>query len=288
MKPKITTLALAVAFAFSGAAYGQTATGTGTANSQSGVTANPVNQNNNSGTGSSSSSSGSQAGASSQTTGNSVGVTVQQDFRGPASSTVESRISGTTTENVNVHSSGTVTENHNINTNLSGTTTLKNVPNVVPPNILPTSPCMGSTSIGGSVAGFGIGGGTSWKDGDCGYRETARVFMQAGRMEDGIAVLCASEYAAAAPICKAQAKKAADEAARPQVASARQDLIRTQNDAGRNSLTNGTMSKSELDTKLTMAAMQPTKSDQKAANCAVARQAGDLILAERFGCVGGK
>lgn len=79
-------------------------------------------------------------------------------------------------------------------------TRLANVPAVSAPNIYPTSPCMGSTSVGGSGVGFGFTLGSSWKDDDCGIRETARLFGL--NTPDGIAVACQSSYAAAAPSCK--------------------------------------------------------------------------------------
>lgn len=91
------------------------------------------------------------------------------------------------------------------------TTTLKNTPDVSLGGLYPSSPCMGTSNIGGSGPGFSLGFGTSWKDDDCGYRETARLFGV--NTADGIAVLCSSEYAKAAPSCqKAAAKKAAAEA----------------------------------------------------------------------------
>lgn len=268
MKAKTKFLALAVAVIFTGAAYGQTSNSNSTsgAGASTTTTANPVN--NNFGNGSSTSASGSQAGAVSSTVGNdaNLGVTVHQDFSTPGKQTIEH--TGTSTSNVN--------------TNISGTTTLRNVPNVVPPNILPTSPCMGSSSIGGSVAGFGIGGGTSWKDTDCGYRETARVFMQAGRMDDGIAVLCASEYAGSAPVCKnlaAQQKKA--EAAQVQ-ANARDQQIKDANDRARQTVTLGQMTKSQQDTALTRAAMMPTELARKQENCRLAGD--DQMMRARFEC----
>lgn len=83
-----------------------------------------------------------------------------------------------------------------------GTVTIKNTPDVTLSNISPTSPCMGGTSVGGSGPGFSIGIGTTWKDNDCSLRETARSFSGLGLADDAIAILCSSEYAAAAPSCK--------------------------------------------------------------------------------------
>jgi len=86
---------------------------------------------------------------------------------------------------------------------------IRNTPSIALPNIYPTSPCMGSSSVGGSGPGFSVGIGTSWKDDDCGKRETARAFAGMNMRDDAIAVLCASSYADAAPACKALAAKPA-------------------------------------------------------------------------------
>ena len=78
--------------------------------------------------------------------------------------------------------------------------------------LYPSANCHGTTNIGGSGPGFSIGFGTSWEDRDCGIRETARLFGV--NTPDGVAVLCSSKYAEAAPSCqkiKAQ-KKAESEA----------------------------------------------------------------------------
>lgn len=89
------------------------------------------------------------------------------------------------------------------------------------PNIYPTSPCMGSTSAGVAFMGGAVSGGSSWKDDDCSYRETARMFDQLGYKNDGLAVMCESAYAKNAPSCKkiaadaAKAEAAAAKAAQP-------------------------------------------------------------------------
>ncbi len=90
------------------------------------------------------------------------------------------------------------------------TVTIRNTPDLSLSNIAPTAPCMGGTSVGGTGAGFSIGIGTTWKDGDCSLRETARSFAGLGLTQDAIAILCASEYAAAAPSCIAMKAKNAE------------------------------------------------------------------------------
>ena len=79
--------------------------------------------------------------------------------------------------------------------------TIKNVPSIALGNVYPTSPCMGSSQVGGSGVGFSIGVGTSWTDDECGIRETNRSFNGLGLKDDALAILCTSKYAAAAPSC---------------------------------------------------------------------------------------
>lgn len=84
----------------------------------------------------------------------------------------------------------------------SGSYEVKNVPNVYSGDIHPTSPCMGSSSMGGAGVGFGFSIGSSWTDDECGIRETARSFAGMGMKDDALAILCSSKYAAVAPACK--------------------------------------------------------------------------------------
>jgi hypothetical protein len=80
-------------------------------------------------------------------------------------------------------------------------TSPKNTPAVFSGNVYPTAPCMGSSTVGGAGVGFGFSVGTSWKDDECGIRETARSFQGMGLSNDALKVLCTSAYAAAAPSC---------------------------------------------------------------------------------------
>jgi hypothetical protein len=88
--------------------------------------------------------------------------------------------------------------NSNVEFNI---TSPKNTPAVFSGNVYPTSPCMGSSTVGGAGVGFGFSVGSSWTDDECGIRETARSFAGMGMKEDSLAVLCTSKYAAAAPSC---------------------------------------------------------------------------------------
>ena len=98
--------------------------------------------------------------------------------------------------------SQTVTMKDSGKMHYSGGYELENVPDVMAPNVYPTSPCMGSSSIGGAGVGFGISFGTSWESEECQLRETSRSFANMGMKEDAIAILCTSEYAKNAPSCK--------------------------------------------------------------------------------------
>lgn len=91
----------------------------------------------------------------------------------------------------------------------SGSYEVKNVPNVALGNIYPTSPCMGSSSVGAAGVGFGVSFGSSWTDDECGIRETARSFAGMDMKADAVKILCTSKYAAAAPACAAPAQQPA-------------------------------------------------------------------------------
>jgi hypothetical protein len=83
----------------------------------------------------------------------------------------------------------------------SGSYDVRNVPSIVGGTIYPTAPCMGSSQVGGAGVGFGFSVGTTWKDDECGVRETARSFQQMGLGSDALAILCSSQYAGNAPSC---------------------------------------------------------------------------------------
>ena len=86
----------------------------------------------------------------------------------------------------------------------AGAYNIRTVPDASAPNVYPTSPCMGSSSVGGSGMAFGFSIGTSWVDDECGIRETARSFAGMGLNNDALKVLCSSKYAAVAPACMAK------------------------------------------------------------------------------------
>lgn len=110
--------------------------------------------------------------------------------------------SGGNVQNVTVTDSGKL--------DYSGKYEVRNVPSVFSGNVYPTAPCMGSSTVGGAGVGFGFSVGTSWKDDECGIRETSRSFSGLGLKDDAIKVLCTSQYAAAAPSCAQVAQPKAE------------------------------------------------------------------------------
>lgn len=112
---------------------------------------------------------------------------------------------------------GTTTQN--INYSVSGTTTVKNVPDVGAPALSSSNDtCMGSTSIGGSGVGFGISLGTTWTDENCLMLKNSRELWNMGMKSAALARMCMDKKNREALeltgfVCP-QAKKAQDEAAK--------------------------------------------------------------------------
>ena len=77
---------------------------------------------------------------------------------------------------------------------------LKNVPNVNAPALTTTmtETCMGSTSAGGAVAGFGLSFGTTWRDSACVRRLDARELNSLGYRLGAKELMCDSENVRAA------------------------------------------------------------------------------------------
>lgn len=165
--------------------------------------------------------------------------------------------------------------------NYDGTYTIRNVPNVVPPNIFPTAPCMGASSLGGAVAGFGIGGGTSWIAENCEHRENARILHAMNDVTNAKIALCMQSTMADHPMCAALRPKPT-----PQKVSnvdPRDPRVVTGSEAARSEMLR---TKSMDDAAFTQAALKPTEAEQKSARCDYAKKIGDTILQTRFECPG--
>ena len=77
--------------------------------------------------------------------------------------------------------------------------TVKNVPAVIPPSLVSTSDtCMGSTSGGVAVAGFGFSVGGTWKDDECINRLNSRELRSMGEYDAAKEVMCSNKAVRAA------------------------------------------------------------------------------------------
>lgn len=173
--------------------------------------------------------------------------------------------------------------------NYDGTYTIRNVPNVIPPNIFPTAPCMGASSLGGAVAGFGIGGGTSWIAENCEHRENARLLHAMNDVPNAKIAMCMQSTMTEHPMCKAMAPKPAPLPAKVSNVDPKDPRVVTGSERARDNMVMtgaGGSFKSYEDSALTKAAMEPTAERQQLARCDYAKRIGDNILADRFGCAG--
>jgi ABC-type Na+ efflux pump permease subunit len=114
------------------------------------------------------------------------GTTTQNIVQsGTTTSNVNSTVNGTTTQNI--VQSGTTTSN----VNYSGTQTIKNVPSVGSPALTSSNDtCMGSTSGGIGVTGFGFSLGSTWTDKNCTMLKNSRELWNMGMRAASMARMC--------------------------------------------------------------------------------------------------
>ena len=100
----------------------------------------------------------------------------------------------------------------NLNENVTGTSTVKNVPAVFAPGLTAAGleTCLGSISGGGAVAGFGMSFGTTIPDPGCAARLDARTLWAFGLRRAAIARLClqAEIYKSMPEICSGYVRQA--------------------------------------------------------------------------------
>jgi hypothetical protein len=158
----------------------------------------------------SSSSSGATAGSTATSNSNvgtsrATGGQASANPTATASAGSASATSGTVTLNVygtDPNSSGTgaasgtsgtsgVSNTSTDNVNYSGTTTVRNTPDVGAPAIYGgTNPCSVGASAGLGIPGFGLSGGATWSDHGCERRNTAVILYQANKAMVAEALLC--------------------------------------------------------------------------------------------------
>jgi hypothetical protein len=112
-------------------------------------------------------------------------TTQNVNYSGGTTSDVNTTVNGTTTQNI--VQSGTTGQN----VNYSGTQTIKNVPSVGGPALTSSNDtCMGSTSGGIGVAGFGFSLGSTWTDKNCKMLKNSRELWNMGMRAASMARMC--------------------------------------------------------------------------------------------------
>jgi len=144
--------------------YAQTATGTGTgisgSNSESGAVA--------------------IGGGNANATGTGVGISNSESRSASGSIAAGNQVNITSPGNIRTH------------TTVSGTQTIKSAPSMVAPGLTAAGleTCLGSASGTVSAVGFGIGGGSTYKDEDCTARLDSRTLYAMGLKGAAVARLC--------------------------------------------------------------------------------------------------
>jgi hypothetical protein len=86
----------------------------------------------------------------------------------------------------------------NYGVNYSGSYTVRNTPEVIPPSIVGGNACAVGASAGMSMAGFGIAGGATWADKQCERRQQAALLFNMGEQQVALALMCQDDNVRAA------------------------------------------------------------------------------------------
>jgi len=74
-----------------------------------------------------------------------------------------------------------------------GSYTVRNTPEVIPPNIVGGNACAVGASAGVSVAGVGLAGGATWADRACERRQQAALLYNMGEQKVALELMCQDE-----------------------------------------------------------------------------------------------
>jgi uncharacterized protein GlcG (DUF336 family) len=77
--------------------------------------------------------------------------------------------------------------------NYSGGYSVRNVPEVIAPNVVGGNPCAIGASGGLAVSGFGISGGATWADKQCERRQQAALLFNIGKQKAAVELMCQDE-----------------------------------------------------------------------------------------------
>ena len=116
------------------------------------------------------------------------------------------------------------------NSNVSGTTTLRNTPEIVAPNISGGNPCLVGISGGGAGPGIGITLGIGYSDKGCERRNSAALLSNIGQRDAAIELMCDDQGVREA-LARSGHPCAADRAVAAPVAAVDPAVVRRQQDA---------------------------------------------------------
>jgi len=142
------------------------------------VIGNPI------GNGASSSTSGAKSTSSSRSNSRSAAVgNVTNVYSGYTGGTTDPTGGGSTT------TAGTSSD-PTVNMNYSGSYTVRNTPEVIPPNVMGGNPCAVGASGGLSMPGFGLAMGATWADRACERRQQAALLFNMGEQKVALELMC--------------------------------------------------------------------------------------------------
>ena len=114
--------------------------------------------------------------------------------------------------------------------NIGGTTTLRNTPEIVAPNISGGNPCLVGISGGGAGPGIGITLGIGYSDKGCERRNSAALLSNIGQRDAAIELMCDDQGVREA-LARSGHPCAADRAVAAPVAAVDPAVVRRQQDA---------------------------------------------------------
>lgn len=133
-------------------------------------------------------------GASSSTSGAKSTSSSRSNSRSAAVGNVTNVYAGYTGTTTDPSSSTTGTAgtggDPTVNMNYSGSYTVRNTPEVIPPNVMGGNPCAVGASGGLSMPGFGLAMGATWADRACERRQQAALLFNMGEQKVALELMC--------------------------------------------------------------------------------------------------
>jgi hypothetical protein len=147
------------------------------------VIGNPI------GNGASSSTSGAKSSSSSRSSSRSAAVGNVTNVYTGSGGTTDPTSGGSSTTGTAGTTTGTGADPM-VNMNYSGSYTVRNTPEVIPPNVVGGNPCAVGASGGLSMPGFGLAMGATWADRACERRQQAALLFNMGEQKVAMELMC--------------------------------------------------------------------------------------------------